>query len=166
MSFGCNQARFDRRLRPPAAVVVGAMFSFLAAAAVVFFAAADAVVLVAAGAFFTGAARPLAVGFLTIVVPALLSLTPLLRSASLLVVVAAFRVVCWRLAVRPTVFVLAAGFGGLAGRTSAIEGFSGDPPALNGERGSVRELCDFGDSTVDVVVGGAFLDLEAFVFAC
>ena len=60
----------------------------------------------------------------------------------------------------------AAGFAGLAGRTNWIDDFSGDPPDLNGERGSVRELCDFGDSTVDVVVAAAFLLREAFVFAC
>ena len=72
------------------------MFSFLAAAAVVFFAAAEAVVLVAAAAagFFAGAALPFGAGFLTMVVPALLSLTPLLRSVSLAAVVAACRVVC------------------------------------------------------------------------
>lgn len=75
--------------------MVGARFSFLPAAVVAFFAAAEAVVFVAAaGAFFAGAARLFGAAFFTIVVPALLSLTPLLRSVSLAAVFAAFRVVC------------------------------------------------------------------------
>lgn len=140
------QALFDLRLLPPAAAVVeavGARVSFLPAAVVAFFAAAEAVVFVAAaGCFFTVPALPFGAGFLTIVVPALLSLTPLLRSVSLaVVVVAALRVVCWRLAVlAPALSVVGACFAGLAGRTREMEGFSGDPPALKGERGRVREL--------------------------
>ena len=158
-------ALFDLKLRPPA-VAAGATFSFLAAAAVVFFAAALTVALVAVAGFFAGAALPFAAGFMTIVVPALLSLTPLLRSISLFGAAAAFLAVCWRLAVLAPALPAAAGFAGLLGRTSWIDCFSGDPPSLNGERGSVRELWDFGDRTVDAVVAGAFLLLDALVLAC
>ena len=157
-----HHALFDLKLRPPAAVV-GATFSFLAAAAVVFFAAALTVALVTVAGFLAGGALPFAAGFLTIVVPALLSLTPLLRSVSLVTAVVAFLVACWRLAVLAPALPGAAGFAGLDGRTSAIDGFSGDAPTLKGERGSVRELWDFGDKIVDA---GPFLLLGAFVLAC
>jgi hypothetical protein len=88
-----HHALFDLKLLPPAAVV-GATFSFLAAAAVVFFAAAPTAVLVAVAGFFAGGALVFAAGFLTIVVPALLSLTPLLRSVSLVAAAAVFLAVC------------------------------------------------------------------------
>ena len=150
-------ALLDLKLLPPAAAAgAGAKFSFLAAAAaVVFFAATPivAALAVAVTPFLAGAPLPLAAaaaGLLTIVVPALLSLTPLLLpSTSLLAGAGAggFFVVGCRLATLPT----AAGFAG---------GFSGD--ALKGERGRVLELWDLGDKTVEA---SGFLLREAFVLA-
>ena len=151
-------ALLDLKLLPPAAAAgAGAKFSFLAAAAaVVFFAATPivAALAVAVTPFLAGAPLPLAAaaaaGLLTIVVPALLSLTPLLLpSTSPLAGAGAgvfFAVGC-RLAALPT----AAGFAG---------GFSGD--ALKGERGRVLELWDLGDKTVEA---SGFLLREAFVLA-
>ena len=54
---------------------------------------------------------------------------------------------------------------GLGGCTSWIEGFSGDPPALKGERGRVLELWDLGDKIVDVGAARGFLLREALVLA-
>lgn len=127
-------ALLDLKLLPPAA---GATFSFRDAAVVVFFAAAPVGALVVVAGFLAGTALLFVVG-LTMVVPALLSLTPLLLpSASLLAAAGAFFVVCCRLAVLAPGLPTGAGF---AGCTSWIDGFSGDPPALKGERGRVLEL--------------------------
>ena len=81
------------KLRPPAAVA-GATFSFLAATAVVFFAAAPTAALVVVAGFFAAGALPFEAGFLTMVVPALLSLAPLPLWVSMFATGAAFLAVC------------------------------------------------------------------------
>ena len=73
------------------------------------------------------------------VVPALESLTPELLSSRGAGAAAGFRAACCLLA------ALTAGLAVFTGR--AGNGFSGIVD-LKGERGNVRELCDFGDKTV------------------
>lgn len=122
----------------------GGTFSF-------FTAALRFVVVVAAGFFVAVTFRPFAGGFVTMVVPAevLLASELLPLSVSLPFVAAAPRLVWVLLAVRFPAggATVTTGLTGLAGRD---EGFSEAYPApLMGERGSVRELWDLGESTVD-----------------
>lgn len=98
------------------------------------FANAGFLLAVAGFAALFGRGAFLVPGFVTIVVPALESLAPLvLPSAS---AVATVRLPVWRLGARVEAFV-----GGAADcADDSVDGFSGDC-------GYVRELCDFGDNT-------------------
>lgn len=155
----CNPVcypRFLSVLPPPAGT--GGTFSFFAAGfRPTAGALAGAGFLATAGALLVAAA-----GLVTMVVPALVLLASLLlRSAS---GVGAPRLPC-RLGTREVGLGGARccidGLTGLIGRMAA--GFSGTT-GLNGERGRVRELCDFGERTLE---GTTFRDAVrvAFMFA-